>query len=156
MSGGNLHTIAERIRSELIDLERVVYRIAMSWERAVQEDDEFCLDSVAFNLYGFSAGLERIFIQIGEVIDGDLPGGEDSHLSLLNQMTRDNPPVRPPVVSASVGERLEVYGDFRQLVYDAHAYRFYAPQMEPLVMSAPDLFAQLKAELSAFAASLEG
>lgn len=149
------HRVATRIRLELTDLERLLHQIAEGWRRAEQEEDDLCLDSVALNLYGFYSGLERIFSQIAEVIDGAVPLGENGNRRLLKRMAQENPPVRPAVISASAGERLAGYLGFQQAVYHAYVYRFEGSQMELLVKSAPGLIAQLKAELTAFAAFLE-
>ena len=56
-----LRQLADRIRSELDDLERVTNRIGEGWQRALRVADDYYLDGVALNLHGFYAGLERIF-----------------------------------------------------------------------------------------------
>jgi len=125
------------------------------WQRARRANDDYYLDSVALNLHGFYSGLERIFALIAEIIDGSLPQGENWHLLLLQQMTAETPETRPAVISEEVSRRLNEYRGFRHIVRNVYTYRFDPAKVEKLVRDAPGLFAQLKAELSAFADFLE-
>ena len=84
-----------------------------------------------------------------------MPQGENWHLKLLDQMTADLPPVRPAVISTSVGNSLQDFRGFRHVVRNVYAYRFEASKIENLVTSAPHVFSQLKAELLAFASFLD-
>ena len=70
-----LHSMAERIRQELIELDQVVTRVLAAWQRALRSGDEFYLDSVALNLHGFYSGIERIFERLAETLDDSLPKG---------------------------------------------------------------------------------
>lgn len=99
--------------------------------------------------------MERIFTHIAETIDGKLPEGENWHLLLLQQMTKEIPIVRPAVISLETGNRLNEFRGFRHIVRNAYTYKFDADKVEKLVRSAPNLFAQVKAELLAFATFLE-
>ncbi|MFL7867815.1 MAG: hypothetical protein AB8I58_03250 [Anaerolineales bacterium] len=155
MKAEALSGLASRIRQELKDLERVLDRINEGWQRARRSDDDYYLDSVALNLHGFYSGLERIFALIAENIDNSLPQGENWHFLLLQQMSQENSPLRPAVISEEVGKRMNEYRGFRHVVRNVYTYRFDPIKIENLVKSAPDLFAQLKAELLAFAAFLE-
>ncbi len=47
------------------------------------------------------------------------------------------------------------YRGFRHVVRNVYTYRFDTAKVEKLVRSAPELFIQLRAEISAFAAFLE-
>jgi len=69
-------TIITRIEQELIDLQQVIQRIKEAWEKAKHTNDDLYLDSVALNLHGFYAGLERIFELIAGEIDGSVPEGK--------------------------------------------------------------------------------
>jgi hypothetical protein len=68
---------------------------------------------------------------VAETTDGNLPRGENWHLVLLEQMMTEVPKVRPAVINLDPAK------------------------VEKLVSSAPELFAQIKAELRAFARFLE-
>lgn len=51
--------LAERITSELGELEKVAQRIQEGWLRAKKSGDDLYLDSVALNLHGFYSGLDE-------------------------------------------------------------------------------------------------
>ncbi len=155
MKDEDLISLAHRIRQELIELEHVLARINEGWQRARRLSDDYYLDSVALNLHGFYSGLERVFALIAETIDGSLPQGENWHLLLLQQMTEETPRVRPAVISKEISRRLNEYRGFRHVVRNVYTYEFDPSKVEKLVLSADDLFAQLRAELDAFASFLE-
>ena len=54
--------LAQRIRSEVPELDRAVDAVLRHWERAevVPEDRDAVLNSVALNLHGFYNGVERV------------------------------------------------------------------------------------------------
>ena len=53
--------LAERVRTELVDIEREVQRAQKSWQAAPTADDpDAFIDSVALNLHGFYSGVERL------------------------------------------------------------------------------------------------
>lgn len=155
MRDEELAELAERIRQELGEISRVVTRTSEGWERARRSNDDYYLDSVALNLHGFYMGIERLFTQIAEVVEGDLPHGESWHQLLLRRMMTEVPMIRPAVISKETGAKLDDYRGFRHVVRNVYAYKFDPDKLETLVRSVPDLFAQLKAELLAFAAFLE-
>jgi hypothetical protein len=113
------------------------------------------LDGVALNLHGFYMGIERILTRIAETIDGKLPHGEGWHLLLLEQITKEVSGIRPAVISTETGTRLDEYRRFRHVVRNVYTHSFDPAKLGKLVNSAPELFAQTKAELLAFAAFLE-
>ena len=155
MRDEELAKLAERIRQELGEISRVVTRTSEGWERARRSNDDYYLDSVALNLHGFYSGFERLFTQIAEVVEGDLPHGESWHQLLLRRMMTEVPMIRPAVVSKETGAKLDDYRGFRHVVRNVYAYKFDPDKLEKLVRSVPELFAQLKAELLAFASFLE-
>jgi hypothetical protein len=53
--------LAERLRTELPDIDREVRRALKSWATAqVADDPDPFIDSVALNLHGFYSGVERL------------------------------------------------------------------------------------------------
>ena len=147
--------LANRIRLELNELEHVLARIEEGWQRAHRSDDDYYLDGVALNLHGFYSGVERAFSLIAETIDGSVPQGENWHLLLLQQMSAEIPDIRPAVISGSVSKNLNEFRGFRHVVRNVYTYHFDSGKIEKLVDKVPDLFRQLKLELSAFADFLE-
>lgn len=155
MKGEELRFLASRIRQELDEIQRILARVKEGWARATRSNDEYYLDGVALNLHSFYSGMERIFTQIAETIDGRVPGGENWHQVLLQQMMDEVPRVRPAVISTETGRRLNEFRGFRHIVRNVYAFKLDAEKMEKLVLSAQDVFRQLNSELTAFIAFLE-
>ncbi len=65
--------LANRIETELTELEKVTERIRNGWERFRRTGDDFYTDSVALNMHGFYSGIERIFQLIARAVDGGEP-----------------------------------------------------------------------------------
>jgi hypothetical protein len=96
--------LADRIRLELAELERVVARAERAMRAAIQrpEDQDLYVDSAALNLHDFYSGLERIFRQIAATVDNHVPESPEWHRELLFQMVAEVPELRPAVLSAHI------------------------------------------------------
>ena len=147
--------VANRIRSELAELDEVVRRVEEGWKRAERSGDDYYLDGVELNLHGLYSGLERMFEVIALNVDGRKPEGENWHQELLRQMSTEILEMRPAVISESSYEALNEYRGFRHVVRNIYTYTFNRVKMRKLVEEAPGLFNQVRAELLAFADFLE-
>ncbi len=147
--------VANRIRSELTELEEVVRRVEEGWKRTERSGDGYYLDGVALNLHGLYSGLERIFEVIALNVDGRKPEGGNWHQELLRQMSTEILEMRPAVISESCYEALNEYRGFRHVVRNIYTYIFDRVKMRKLVEKTPGLFSQVRAELLAFADFLE-
>ena len=149
--------LAQRVRDEVPDLERVIQRVLRAWElcQCSPGQQDVYLDSVALNLHGFYSGIERLFELIARHVDRDPPAGETWHYTLLQQMTRDEPDLRPAVISVKTALTLDRLRRFRHLVRNVYTLNLVPEKIEPLVSALPGLWPQLKAELLAFADFLE-
>jgi hypothetical protein len=146
-----LARLAARIRNEIAELAHVLARIEEGWHRFKTTGDDYYLDSVALNLHDLYSGFERLFELIAVHIDGTKPEGENWHKALLQQMAAENPKIRPGAISDGVLRQLDVYRGFRHIVRNVYTYKFDPVKVEQLVVDIPDLFADLEAELLAFA-----
>jgi len=148
--------LAERIRGEVPDLERVVQRGLAAWSQVKRMPDEGAyLDSVALNLHGFYSGLERLFELIARHVDRNLPTGETWHRDLLQQMAQELVDVRPAVISRDSALALDEFRRFRHLVRSVYTTSLVPEKMTGLMSTLPGLWATLRAELLAFAEFLE-
>ncbi|MBZ0169693.1 hypothetical protein MELA_01124 [Candidatus Methylomirabilis lanthanidiphila] len=148
--------LAERIRSELSDVERLVGRVQEGWLRAERSADDLYLDSVALNLHGFYAGLERLFQTIAAAVDGTMPRGANWHQVLLQQMAVEAPSsVRPAVISERSRDALDEYRGFRHIVRHVYTFKFDPGKVQPLVEHMQTVFRQVRSEMLAFADFLE-
>lgn len=151
----SLLALARRIRDEMSALERLIQRGQEAWRRAQQSADDFYLDSVALNLHGFYAGVERLFNLIAGVVDATRPGGSDWHRVVLQQMAAEVPGVRPAVISSITRSALDEYRGFRHLVRNVYTFQLDPAKVGQLALRAPDLLGRVSRELLAFADFLE-
>lgn len=155
MSHRKFSTLIKRTRQELDEIQIVISRIHYGWEQARRSNDDAYLDSVALNLHGFYSGFERIFTQVAEVVDDDLPNGENWHKLLLQQMMRAMPDTRPAVISAETERLLDELRRFRHVVRNVYTHNFNPENIGKLVKFADEALERLKAELTAFIEFLE-
>lgn len=106
---------------------------------------------MALNIHGFYSGLERIFEIIARQLDGAVPAGQVWHRDLLLQMAQDIPDVRPGVISRDHAIVLDQFRRFRHLVRNVYTMNIAPEKMAGLVSTLPELWRQLRAELSSFA-----
>jgi hypothetical protein len=151
----SIHHLVDRIRTDLIELDRVVQRAEKGWQRARQATDDYYLDGVALNIHGFYNGLERIFERIAAIVDGSKPVGEAWHQALLQQMNTEVSNIRPAVISDVVREQLDEYRGFRHVVRNVYTFNFDPVRVGRLTSGLRSLFTQAKTELLAFADFLE-
>jgi hypothetical protein len=149
--------LAERIRSELIDLDKLVSRAerAVAAARQRPEDEDLYIDSAALSLHDLYSGLERIFRQIAATVDNRVPSNQEWHRDLLRQMNENQPGVRPAVISNDSESALDEYLRFRHVVRNIYAFSFIPDQIERLVKQIKPVFAQVSLELLTFADFLE-
>jgi hypothetical protein len=149
--------LAERIRKELDDLDRLVARAnrAVSTAKKNPQDADLLLDSASLNLHDVYSGFERSFKQIAATVDGSVPGSGEWHRELLDQMGLDLPKVRPPVLTSDAIQHLDEYLRFRHVVRNVYTFSFDPERIGRLVNGLEPVFVQVKEELSAFADFLE-
>ncbi len=144
--------LAERMRGEVSDLERVVQRALAAWQQAQRSPDaDAYLDSVALNLHGFYSGLERLFELVVRHVDRSAPTGEMWHRHLLQQVARDVADVRPAVISPNSAQALDEFRRFRHLVRNVYTMNLVPERMAGLLAGLPELWLTVRAELLAFA-----
>ena len=145
--------LADRIRGTMSDLNLIVERVTRAWARALEasDDQDAYVDSAALNLHGFYSGLERLFEIIARQVDEQVPVGETWHRDLLLQMARDVPEIRPAVISRDNAATLDEFRRFRHLVRNVYPVNMAPAKMSRIVSVLPDIWMELRAELSAFA-----
>ena len=113
------------------------------------------LDSVALNLHGFYAGVERLFELVARHIDRSELSGESWHRDLLLKMASEVNDVRPAVISQPNAHVLDEFRRFRHLVRHVYTINFDSEKIEELIVALRSAWPGLKAELMAFAHFLE-
>jgi hypothetical protein len=127
--------LAERIRKELDDLERLVVRAnrAISTAKKNPQDADLFLDSASLNMHDVYSGFERVFKQIAATVDGSVPASSEWHRELLEQMALDLPKVRPPILSRESIRSLDEYLRFRHVVRNVYTFSFDPERISRLV-----------------------
>lgn len=149
---------AERIRSELENIEEVVTRVRRAVEASEGDsiNSDLYWDAIALNLHDFYTGLERLLRHIAAEIDGHVPAGAEWHQELLRQMATQLPRIRPAVFSKETTKRLDEYLRFRHVVRHVYAFEFDPQRIRPLAEALAGDFAQVGDELAVFIDFLEG
>jgi len=149
--------LADRIQQELAELEYVVERSerGMRASQSNAEDRDLYIDAVALNLHDFYTGCERIFQQIGSIVDGRIPGTQSWHRELLFQMQEDVADTRPPVLTEETTDLLDEYLRFRHVVRNIYAFQFDPERIERLVNMMRPALKYLQADLLIFSSFLQ-
>lgn len=149
---------AERIRSELENIEEVVTRVRRAVEASEGDsvNSDLYWDAIALNLHDFYTGLERVLRYIAAEVDGHVPAGAEWHQELLRQMATPLPQIRPAVFSNATIKRLDEYLRFRHVVRHVYAFEFDPQRIRPLAEALAGDFAQVKGELAVFIDFLAG
>lgn len=142
--------IAARLRTELTDLDRVVQRAEQLLSKAQERDDEDYLDGVALNLHGFYAGVERIFEEIANEIDGFLPDDSEWHRNLLIQMSGEVSNTRPAVIRHNTRHCLDQYRGFRHVVRNVYTFNLRPSRLQELVTDLRPCYTAFVQDLTAF------
>lgn len=130
--------LAERIRGEAQDLDRVVQRAEAAWAQARRVSDvNAYVDSTALNLHSFYSGLERLFELIVRHVDRAVPGGDTWHRDLLDQVAQDLVDVRPAVISQSSRLALDEFRRFRHLVRNVYTIQPKRVYLDTCVYNRP-------------------
>ncbi len=153
-NNSKLLALAAQIEADLADLERVVSRAELLFEKAIHTDDDAYLDGLALNLHGFYAGAERIFEKIAHVLDGGLPDDPHWHQTLLRQMSVEISTVRPAVISRRSYECLEEYRSFRHVVRNVYTFDLRGARLKELATGARPCLTALANDLEQFIETL--
>lgn len=153
----NKHKLIARIADEREKIERTVGRIKVGlqkMETAPTEDLEDLTALIALRLADFYSGLESIFNRIAQHIDMNVPTGEKSHKSLLQQMAEVRP-MRSPIISKQTLVDLDRILKFRHRFRNIYIFEL---ELEGVVENAQrvcDIQENLSTELNGFLDWLE-
>jgi len=149
--------LKKKIVNELEGIEKVVIKVRQGFEIARKkiDDQDFYLDSVAFNLHSFYSGIERIFELIAEEIDKEVPKGQRWHKDLLDQMSFELPEIRPAIISKKTKEELIEFLSFHHLVRAIYTFEINSKRLERLVSRIQETFNDFKNDLDYFLLFLE-
>jgi len=152
---GALLRLAAEIGDELGNLQRVVAEGAdLLPHLAAEPPASIHLRAAGSVIHDFCCGAESVLRRVGQDLDGGLPEGADWHRQLLTDMALEIPGLRPAVVSASLRDELDELRAFRHVFRNVYGFALKPARVRDLLGRLPEIFEQLRAELSAFAAML--
>lgn len=110
--------------------------------------------AVASVLHSFYNGLESIFFSVAKQIDGEVPGGPESHSMLLKRMMLPGRS-RPSLLSQDNGSRLVDYLGFRH--FYRHSYTFFLEweKVGELVSHLAEVWDQVRGDIISFCRKFE-
>ena len=148
----NRQKLIVRITDECSKIERTVGKIReglQKLETAPAEDMEDLAALLALRLADFYSGLESIFNRIARDIDMNVPIGEKSHKSLLQQMAEVHP-VRSPVISEQTLADLDRILKFRHRFRNIYAFELKPQKVLKNAKRVSKVFDHLSTELDVF------
>jgi hypothetical protein len=150
--------LAERLRTELQQLEKLVVRAEGALVRARHHvaDQDYFIAAAALDLHSFYASIERLFELIAAEVDTSKPTTPRWHRDLLTQMTLNATTLRPAVVSQETYTALLEYLEFRHLVRNVYTFNLRPLRVSELVQGLRPAFELTKQDLLTFAVFLDG
>lgn len=142
--------VLEQIEFEIGQIEHLLYVYADLLTRVQHKSpDAVEMAAVASVLHSFYNGLKNIFSGVAKRVDGELPGGLESHNLLLKRMMLPGVS-RPPFLSRDTGNRLVDYLGFRH--FYRHSYTFFLDweKVGELVTYLIDVWGQVRGEIISF------
>lgn len=147
MPKGPVEAMKQRIVDELTALDRITRRLQTSLKQISDCPNELERRGIATYVHDFYNGVERIFKRIAVTLNGSLPKGEHWHQELLEQMKKEQPGIRPPVIDDALYSRLLDYLEFRHRFRNIYGDELLWTKLCPKVENIPDILAQLREQL---------
>jgi hypothetical protein len=146
---------ADRIRNELMQIERAVSNAQDDWNKFIRTGDDAFLKAAAFDLHSFYTGIENIFYSVADTIDDNTPQGQNWHKAILSQMTREIENIRPALLSEESAVMLDEYLRFRHRIRNIYSFNLVPDRIKGLVEKLPSVFHDVQTNLIDFAQFLE-
>ena len=144
-----------RVNQTLNDLEQVIKRIELLFNKYQISLDDGYLDAVALNLHSYYSGIERIFKDIALNVDKSLPSSPEWHQDLLLQMRSEIPNIRPAVISEKSRYFLDDFRGFRHVIRNVYTFNLNPERVNKLTDTIPECFILLKNDLKSFLSFIE-
>lgn len=146
--------VVSQVKFEIGQIDHLLESYTDLLEKVRKETPDLVeITALASVLHSFYNGLENIFLSIAKGIDKDVPTGLQWHRDLLNRMV-ELTSRRRSVLTVEITHRLSDYLGFRH--FYRHSYSFFLEwdEMEKLVTSLIEVWAQTKVEFGLFLDSL--
>lgn len=139
-----------QIQQELSELNNLVQKNQQLLQKFNRTQDEDYLGTIALNIHSFYTGVERIFKQIAQTIDGSVPDTPNWHRQLLRQMSSPVISKRSPVIDIKTRDLLENYCSFRHVIRNIYSFNLQPEPVQKLAEDLPYCFDLLQQDLQNF------
>jgi len=147
--------VISRVEFEIEQIEQLFESYADLLDRVQKSAPDLVeIAAVASVLHSFYNGLENIFMSIAKEVDGHVPAGRQWHRDLLAQMTKATDR-REQVLTPQTAHQLAGYLGFRHFYRHSYSFLLEWEELEGLVKSLAQVWAQVKKELQLFLDRLE-
>jgi predicted nucleotidyltransferase len=142
--------LSGQIQQELSELNNLVQKNQQLLQKFNRTQDEDYLGTIALNIHSFYTGVERIFKQIAQTVDGSIPDSPDWHRQLLRQMSSPVISKRSPVINLNTRDVLEDYCSFRHVIRNIYSFNLQPERVKTLAGNLPEGFDLLRQDLQSF------
>ena len=137
------------------ELERLA-RLRRDAAGAPRPDDPYAIRARGSILHDVYNGVERVFGQIAEGLDGGLPRGDAWEQHLLRSVTLQVRGVRPRVITPELERQLSDFLGFRHLFRNNYGDELDAEWMAALEKLLPGLLEDFEAQIRVFLGWMTG
>lgn len=139
-----------QIQQELRELNNLIQKNQQLIQKFNRTQDEDYLGTIALNIHRFYTGVERIFKQIAQTIDGSVPDTPDWHRQLLRQMSSPVISKRSPVINLKTRDILDNYCSFRHVIRNIYNFNLQPERVQKLAEDLPYCFDLLQQDIQKF------
>jgi hypothetical protein len=140
----------KRIENEFGNIGRSSDRALLAYEKCARSNDDMYIDSAAFSILHVYSGIEKIFLNIAETIDQNVPQGLHWHHQLLLQMANPVAGIRQEVISRETMTLLDEFRAFRHVARNIYAFNLQSGKVGILIGKIKTLEALVKKDISNF------
>lgn len=121
-----------RIKKEIEAELNGILKLLKEYKELPKDEGIFLLRAKGSIFHDFYTAAERIFLKIGEELNGGIPKSEQWHKDLLFDMTLELETVRPSVISEKIHEHMQLFLRFRHVFRNIYGYELRREKIAPL------------------------
>jgi len=152
-------TLKARVEEELSNINRLETALKkLSLFPVIKTDsvnglplsDEISCRVIGSYLHDYYCGLEKIFIHLAKSFGESLPGGNQWHKELLDEMTLSIPGVRTALLSKKTLAKIDELRGFRHIFRNAYGFSIDPIREQQLLANLSSIATSVKKEIKAF------
>jgi len=147
---------AAELDRELEAIDELLSELAEARELLGSGADRIVCGTAALLIHRLYTAIESALERICRTVEGSVPGGADSHVSLLRDATLELPDVRPAILRASLFASLFELLRFRQFVRHAYTVNWDVERLRALADGAITVWPEVRQNLETFRRHLLG